>query len=144
MPRSGARKPDELALVGLAQSWNKSQKIRTNMLKTGRLCVWDTPETVGVLTLETMSANFRALKKMLEIWLPKIDVLKTVNVYAARREAMFSLGCFANFILLILAPCYVSLSSCLLICRSGNFGRSWRCPRMRSRWFVMRAVSKDS
>ena len=80
MPRAGVKKPDEMALAGLAESWNRSSAIRSNMLKSGRVLYWESPKLVGVVNLDTLSGNWRPMKRMMEIWLPKLDVLKTINV----------------------------------------------------------------
>ena len=88
MPKKGTKKADALALDGLAELWNRNKSIREHMLQTGNLCTWTSPKLVGVTTFETAAPNFRVLVRLLRIWLPRAgEVLKTINVYAARREA---------------------------------------------------------
>ena len=81
-------KADALALDGLAEAWNKSKQIREHLLASGNLLVWHSPKLVGVTTFQTAQPNFRVLARLLRVWLPRAgDVLKTINIYAARREA---------------------------------------------------------
>ena len=87
MPRKGVKRGNPLALDGLAELWNKNRALREQMLNSGFLFAWPSPMQVGVITFETASLNVRALIRLLRTWLPKIDRLKTINIYAARREA---------------------------------------------------------
>ena len=87
MPRKSQKKADENALSGLAASWNKSAWIREHVLKTGNILVWPSPQKVGVIDFSTAAYNTRVLTRLLRVWLPQLEVLKTVNIYAARKEA---------------------------------------------------------
>ncbi|CAE7307268.1 CRYD [Symbiodinium necroappetens] len=86
MPRRGVTLGDKEALSGLAASWDKSKAIRGHLLKTGNLLRWPSPAQVGCINFETLGLNYRVMTKLLRIWLPKIDTLKTVNIFACRQE----------------------------------------------------------
>ncbi|CAE7451442.1 unnamed protein product [Symbiodinium sp. KB8] len=86
MPRRGVTLGDKEALSGLAASWDKSRAIRGHLLKTGNLLRWPSPAQVGCINFETLGLNYRVMTKLLRIWLPKIDTLKTVNIFACRHE----------------------------------------------------------
>ena len=87
MPRKGVKRADELALNGLAELWNKNRKIRETLLTTGFIFTWPTRAQVGVINFDTAALNVRVLSRLLRTWLPTIDILKSINIYAARREA---------------------------------------------------------
>ncbi|CAE7249148.1 unnamed protein product [Symbiodinium microadriaticum] len=57
-----------------------------HLLKTGNLLRWPSPAQVGCINFETLGLNYRVMTKLLRIWLPKIDTLKTVNIFACRHE----------------------------------------------------------
>ena len=90
MPRRGTPVADKDALKGLAVSWEKAKSIRGHLLKTGNILRWPSPNKVGCINFETMSLNYKVLAKLLEIWLPQIDTLHSVNIFACREEALFS------------------------------------------------------
>ena len=89
MPRKGTPVADKDALLGLAQSWEKAKLIRGHLLKTGNLLRWPAPNKVGCINFETMALNYKVLTKLLHIWLPAIDTLRSVNIFACREEALF-------------------------------------------------------
>ena len=87
MPRKTQKKGDENALNGLATSWNKCRWIREHLLKTGNLLQWPSVKQVGVIDFTTAACNTRVLSRLMKVWLPQLQVLKTINIYAARKEA---------------------------------------------------------
>ena len=89
MPRKGTVLGDPDALSGLAKSWDKNKAIRGHLLKTGNLMRWPSPDKVGCINFETLGLNHKVLARLLRNWLPKIDTLKTVNIFACRKEAGF-------------------------------------------------------
>ena len=94
MPRAGAKPAgDKLALDGLATCWEKNKSIRHHMLATGNLMKWPSPTLVGVVNFQTIALNHKVLERTLRLWLKRTDVLKTINIYAARREAMDLSSC---------------------------------------------------
>ena len=95
MPRKSQKKPDHAALSGLAELWNKSRYIREHLLQTGNLFRWPSPKQVGVISFETAACNYRVLARLLRHYLPTLDTLKTINIYAARKEAR-DLGVLEN------------------------------------------------
>ena len=86
MPKK-EQKADELALDGLAEKWEKEKEIRKRLLKTGRLLVWEEPKKVGIINFKSMRPNASVLTILLHHYLPPIPELRTINVFAARREA---------------------------------------------------------
>ena len=86
MPRKGTKQADPEALAGLAQLWEKCRPIRQNLLSTGNVLSWPSPNLVGVVTFQTASHNYAVLSRTLRHWLPKIQILKTINIFAARKE----------------------------------------------------------
>ena len=119
MPRRGVTLGDKEALSGLAASWDKSRAIRGHLLKTGNLLRWPSPAQVGCINFETLGLNYRVMTKLLRIWLPKIDTLKTVNIFACRHEAGFliiyssvnELGLGIHCLILVPEDCPASLGS---------------------------------
>ena len=102
MPRKGTPVADPNALEGLAKAWDKVKSIRGHMLKTGNLMRWPSPNKVGCINFETMSLNHKALAKLLRIWLPQIDTLHSVNIFACRQEVGLCLGilCRSKFVII--------------------------------------------
>ena len=91
MPRKKAASESAAAkhqLKGLAEAWETDKAIRSAFLKTGCLFVWPSPQQTGIINFTTMEGNWRVINAMLEIWLPKIQNLKTISVHAARHEAL--------------------------------------------------------
>ena len=86
MPKK-ERKADELALEGLAGKWEEVKEIRKRMLKTGKLLVWEEPKKVGIINFEPMRPNASVLTVLLHHYLDPAPELRTINVFAARREA---------------------------------------------------------
>ena len=96
MPKKGGKIPDPDALQGLAAIWEKCRPIRQHMLRTGNLLSWPSPKLVGVVTFKTASHNYAVLSRALRHWLPKLDTLKTINIFAARKEACGCMACLAT------------------------------------------------
>ena len=93
MPPAGFQAPDPLALDGLASAWERNRSIRNRVMQSGSLLQWPDSKKVGVISFETMSYNYKVLLRLLRIWLPDLEKLKTINVYAARREVQVDAGC---------------------------------------------------
>ena len=87
MPKKDVKKPDLLALEGLAKKWEADKATRKLLLSTGHILKWTEPKKVGVINLETMRPNANVLEILLHRYLPDAPELRTINVFAARREA---------------------------------------------------------
>ncbi|CAE7650468.1 unnamed protein product [Symbiodinium sp. CCMP2592] len=90
MPKK-EHKADELALDGLAAKLEKQKEIRKRLLKTGRLLVWEEPKKVGIINFKSMRPNASVLTILLHHYLHPAPELRTINVFAARREAEIAL-----------------------------------------------------
>ena len=93
MPRKGSKLPDVNALSGLAAAWEKCRAIRQAALRNDSVLQWPTPALTGVITFETMTYNSKVLLRLLRLWLPQLDTLKTINVFAARKEVWHYTHC---------------------------------------------------
>lgn len=74
-------------LEGLAALWEDDKYVRSLVLSTQSLLKWPSKKKMGVITFETMSANYRVLSLLLKIWLPLNESAKTVFIDHVRNEA---------------------------------------------------------
>ena len=81
---------DAEALDGLAEAWNRNSQVRGVLLNSNSMLCWPKANLTGVITFKTASYNWKVLTRVLRIWLPTIDKLKSININAARKQARYS------------------------------------------------------